>query len=172
MMKQAGFSLLELSFVLALIGLLVTLGIMVFPSYDRLFAHAELDRLYMGFLACAHKAMATGVAQTIEFDPTNNTIALDGAVQKLTQRVCFGSLAESWGPPASPTTRIEDPVTFKYHQATCYPDGTIQAGSIYLTDSDKQHMFALTSAVGQIAYVRRYRYKANPSRSQAWELLV
>ena len=171
-MKQAGFSLLELSIVIALLGLLIMLGIMVFPSYDRLFVHTELDRLYMAFLACSHKAIATGVAQTISFDPTTNTLTLDGTEQKLTSRVCFGSLAQSWGPPASPAAPIEDPVTFKHHQAICYPDGTIQAGRIYLTDSNKQHMFALTSAVGQVPYVRRYRYNASVSRNQAWELIV
>ena len=166
-MKQAGFSLLELCIVIALVALLATIGLITFPSYDRLFVHTELDRLYTVFLACAHKAIATNTVQTILFDIKNNSYILDNISHPLTQHVCFGFIPKSSGPPAHPVQPIEDAVTFVHQQALFYPDGKIQAGTIYLTDTDKQNMFALTSAVGQVSYVRRYRYTAN-----AWELII
>lgn len=166
-MKQAGFSLFELCIVLALVAFFATIALVTFPSYDQLFVHAELDRLYTAFLACAHKAIASGTTQTISFDSKQMSYKCDGITYPLANRVCFGSVEQSWGPPANPREPIKEPITFVHQRALCYPDGKIQAGTIYLTDTNHTSMFAITSSVGQVSYLRRYRYT-----HQTWELLT
>lgn len=78
---------------------------------------------------------------------------------KLCSKVKFGFLEEVLGPPAEPTKKITTAITFPKKQIILYKNGTINSGSIYLTDKNKKHLYALTSSIAQISSLRKYYYK-------------
>ena len=39
-----------------------------------------------------------------------------------------------------------------------YPDGIIQSGTVYVIDSSKKCMYALSSPISQVSYLRKYSY--------------
>lgn len=145
-MKRSGFSLFELCVVISLLAVIAHLGMYGFASYDRLLVHQELDRLYMLFVMLSRKAVVNN--QLIEW-------ALNE--QDLAQGVQFAITPALEGPPSTPHA-LSEPITYKEKKVLFSPDGKIQAGSIYLTDRYKRWQYALTTGVGHVSYIRRYRY--------------
>ncbi len=156
-MKQHGFSLIELMIALALLVFLVRLGLGAFAIYDRMVVRMELERLYMLFVYLQRRAVYEARAHTVQFDSEHQAYSrLPKIREHLTKGVIFGVTSGAKGPPSQPSELIHTPVTFPDQCVTFYPDGTIQAGAIYLTDTRHRYGYALTCAVAQVSHIRRY----------------
>ena len=60
-------------------------------------------------------------------------------------------------PHHHPMRRSQE-ISFENNHIIFYADGTIQAGTVYLVDVNKKLLYALTSGVGHISFLRKYRY--------------
>lgn len=158
MHSRVSFTLIELSVVVALVMIVATL-VMVHGTYmHRVLVHAEIEKLALICRYLQNGAMTTNQEKTLKFDLKNRTYAYDSTKGKLSCNVEFGMIDGIKGPPSHPTETIQKPITFKNNTITFYPDGIIQAGTLYLISSDKQVMYALSNSVSQVSYMRIYKY--------------
>ena len=163
---HSGFSLIETGIVLMLLSALMCLGMHSFQEYDRLLLHNELNRLYMLCIAYSQRAALQQRPYEITFSSTNSQIInitepSQEEIHHLTNGTQFGILTSVKGPPATPQNFITQPITFVGNKITFYPDGKIQPGTLYLTDTNKRWLYALSCSVGTLSYLRRYRYEQN-----------
>lgn len=167
-----GFALVELSIVIALLIIIAMLTLQSFSFYNRLFLHAEIDRLYTLLVATSRRAAIDHQPHEISFDETGtykyaaHQSSKNYTKEKLAQGVMFGLLPGIKGPPAQPKDLVKKPITFEKQRITFAADGKAQAGTLYITDTKKQWQYAISAPVGTISYLRRYRYHHN-----RWELI-
>ncbi len=158
LLSKSGFSLIELMVVLAIIAIITMLvgtsKVLVTDIATRL----ELDKLHAVCQYAQRYAMASNQTQTITFNIAANTYRFHAREEKLTSGVQFGFIQGAKGPPAHPTSLLSKPITFLQECITFYPDGIIQAGTIYLVNANKTNMYALSNAVSQVSHVRTYKY--------------
>ncbi len=135
---------------------------------NNYFLYHEQDLLLSTLSYVQHKAIAANAAQFFWFDITKNTYSYrypKNKVQTYTLKhgVTFGFLPGSKGPPSKAEHLIVHPITFDTHQknhtATCFPNGTITPGTIYLIDKNKKTMVALTCSISAATYIRKYSYE-------------
>lgn len=164
-MYKSGFTLIECSLVILLISFVMFLSGAHGKFLHRLLARTELEHLYTTCYYLQRKAMITGKTQRLTFEPQKKAYRYGMTRHYLPTHVCFGCPDGAKGPPAHPERRITNPITFKGGSMLFHPTGVMQAGTAYLTDSMRQHGFALSCAVAQVSYLRKYQY------SDKWELL-
>ncbi len=150
---------------LAIIAVLMCLSGMHARIFDRLLVRSELERFYGVCHYLQRSAMVTNEPVQLVCDTDRNTYRYRTAEYRLPAHVIFGCPAGVSGPPASPTNAISNPVTFKNSTITFHPDGVIQAGTVYFTDAAKRCAYALSCAVSQVSYLRKYQY------TNTWVLL-
>ncbi len=161
-----GFTLVELSVVLALCMLVGTLAMINFSWLDRVAVRTELDTLYATCHYLQQRARATNTPQELLFNPGTNSYSYSTAQFSLPHTVQFGVLPGIMGPPATPTHAITQPITFVGNKILFYPEGIIQAGAIYLKDTKNRVQYALSSGVSTVSYLRKYQYTGGE-----WKLL-
>lgn len=135
------------------------LSIPHFSFLQKTLVRSEIEKMHALFVYMQHLAIATQKDQTIEFDVANNVYFCNKQMIALAQGISFGTISGVYGPPSSPHTLINKPITFAHNKITFYAQGTMQAGTIYLTDRSKNYLYALTTPVSHISYVRRYKYE-------------
>ncbi len=156
--RTTGFSLLELSIVLLLIALLLTLSGVQTSFLDRMFLRNELEQLYTTCYYLQRSAIAKNKPQLLSFDMQHNRYRYHQTEHTLPARVRFGTAPGIKGPPSSPDQPINNPISFKNNTITFHPDGVIEPGAVYITDSKQQYTYALSCAVAQVSYLRKYQY--------------
>jgi hypothetical protein len=123
----------------------------------------EIKKLEATMLYLRQKALASGTAQSLYFQPAKHSYQNGENSILLHRDIHFGFLPQSKGPPSQPKKLISTPVTFKKNKssecAIFHPDGTITPGTLYLIDSKKKYMQALTLSVGKVSFLRRYIYQ-------------
>lgn len=124
----------------------------------RMMVRGELDQLYTLCYMLQRSAMMFHQSQKITFDVANNVYRYKTTEYKLPNNVRFGVAPGVKGPPSSPDLPVSNPVTFKENSITFTPDGIIQPGAVYFTDRNQRYTYALSCAVGQVSYLRRYQY--------------
>lgn len=110
------------------------------------------------------RALVMRQKQILYFDIAHNAYTFEDRTHTLAKGVQFGIMPVK-GPPASPSKPLEKALTFKNNQIVFYPDGVIEAGSVYLTNDKKDQLYALTVAVAPYSYLRTYCY------ADTWRLL-
>lgn len=156
--NKEGFSLLELSLVLLLILLLVTLSGTQTSLLNRIFVRNELEQLYTVCFYLKQCAIAQNKQQELEFDASKNLYRYHLTEHTLSRHVRFGSQPEAKGPPGESLSVITKPITFNNNTIVFHPDGIIQPGTVYLTDDGQRYTYALSCAVAQVSYLRKYQY--------------
>ena len=156
--RSVGFSLIELSIVLLLIALLVTLSGTQTSFLDRMVLRNELEQLYTTCSYLQRSAIATNKKQQLTFDIPRNRYRYHQTEHALSTRIRFGTAAGVKGPPGDPKQLINNPISFKNNTITFHPDGVIEPGTVYITDSKQQYTYALSCAVAQVSYLRKYQY--------------
>ncbi len=144
----------------ALIGGICFLSLSFFGIYERAAVRRELDRLYAAMLFMQRKALIEGKAAVLAFSLKDHCYTAD-VKHILPAGVRFGSSAGVYGPPSRPDKLIKDPIVWPKGMVTFYPDGTIVAGALYLTDVRGSCIFALTCDASETTHIRRYRYDGN-----------
>jgi len=155
-----GFTLIELMVVLALAVLIFSLVMQSRSLFHETFIRSEQDLLYATCLYLQQSAMATNGERTLTLHEDNgHGYTFDGTVRCLYPSIRFGVIPGVKGPPSAPTKELKRSITFKKQCITFYPDGIIDAGTLYLTDDQHTHLYALSSGVGVVSHLRRYRYE-------------
>jgi len=153
-----GFSLVEIMVSIALFILLIGLVAANSSFLNRYLVRAEMDKIYNVFRYLQKVAIVSGQDQILEFDIEKKQYKCGERVFMLPSQVEFGVLPEVKGPPCSPKKIIISPVTFKGKKVSFYKDGIIKSGTIYITDASKHFMYAMSSSVAQVSYLRKYTY--------------
>lgn len=152
-MGKKGYTLVEILFVLAIIGILSSIATMSMAEYV---ADAKLRTTIFSLGSHVRHAgmMALGgpSASTIKFDIAARSYTLNGMNDVLLPSgVRFGAHPEvTAGPGDSPTALPEDGISFDSpgHDNTImyYPEGyVVPAGTIYITDGKRTMALRVTS---------------------------
>ena len=165
-MKRA-FTLLELIIVLSIVILLATLSIPLLTINPEDELRSCLADLTHTCQLVQQQALTLGVNQTIVLATHSITypVGQRSFTQELPPSLCWGFLDQVNGPPAIPTSKIIQAVTFPAEnniaQITFYPNGAISPGTAYIIDRDKRVMGAFACGVYPVSYIRRYLYKSH-----------
>lgn len=165
MSNQLGFTLVESSLVVLLLGILLFLTGAHARFLHRLLVRTELEHLATTCYYLQRKAMITRKPQRLTLEPERKAYRYGMTRHFLPAHVCFGYPDLAKGPPAYPDHLITKPISFKGNSIVFSPTAIIQAGTIYLTDSLHHYSYALSCGVAQVSYLRKYQYGDN------WELL-
>jgi prepilin-type N-terminal cleavage/methylation domain-containing protein len=157
-MIKRGLTLIELIVVIFLIGLIATFSVRLIPVTKNSYVRAELEKLYSSALYLQAQACREQRIHTLTIHLRSNTYSVGSFVHALHPSVIFGFKGGMYGPPSCPLKPLKDPLSFKHNSIVFYPDGTISAGALYLTDKDASCGYALTSGVTQVPYIRLYAY--------------
>ena len=131
------YSLVEVCIVLLIISVLVMVSVPSFYAFHEQLALAELHKLYTFIQVCSYRAMATNTNQKICFNIKDNSYQCAGYNEQLSPDVAFGAGIDVCGPPSHPHKPIAKPISLPNCSLILYPDGTMQSGSIYLTNKKK-----------------------------------
>ncbi len=157
-LKTSGVSLIEVVIVLGILMIMLTFSFANITFLNRALVHSEVDKLYSICMYLQRCAMVSNQKKVLTFDTINNMYHYNDYKERFPHYVRFGFLPGTKGPPSSPSLIVKSAVTFKNHSITFYPDGIIQSGTVYVTDIHKQFMYAISSPIAQVSYLRKYRY--------------
>lgn len=163
--SKSGFLLIELMIVVSLICLITVLMRGALMPSTTGFVRASLDELYGICLLAQKRAMMTGQEQKVVLELSANAYTCGKQRVTLPKGVTFGWLPEAKGPPANPRAPLTAASTFAGHTIVFKPDGVVAAGSVYLIDAKRTVLYALSSGVGSVSFLRKYRY------AKGWHLL-
>lgn len=164
-MRKTGFTLFEVCIVLALITFMVVMSMGYLQLVDKSLVRNELDTLYMVFVKLQQRARFEHKPIELVFDVSQNSYTYLNTSEKLAPGIVFGVLSGVHGPPSQPVHPIHNPVTFPRQRVIFFPDGKIQPGTVYLTNTAHTVLYALSCPISQISYIRRYIF------DQKWALL-
>lgn len=137
---------------------------------NRFIVCSEAEKLVATCRYLRQRAMSANTLQKLVFDVDQNAYFYqtdhERTATKLSSRVRFGvGSATVLGPPSAPTTVITESVTYQHHEILFYPDGIISAGLVYLSDTSGKYIYALSSPVSEVSFLRTYVYDGT------WKLL-
>ncbi len=153
-----GFMLFEFMICLGIVVIIIGLAASNLSFLNRYLVATETEKLYATCLYMQRLAMVSGQEQQLIFDVGAQTYVYGATQQKLPVGVTFGFIPGIKGPPSAPLAPIRSAVTFPGSKISFYPNGLIQAGTVYLSDQHATCMYAISCPVSQVSYVRRYRY--------------
>lgn len=123
---------------------------------------AELNRLQIVIQYLRRKAVLTQTHYQVHFTDRGYTAE---QTRTFPEHVLYGVLPGVQGPPSDPHRDLDHACTYRNKVLEVYPDGTLSAGAIYLTDNKRTYLYALTTDVSSLSVVRCYRYR------KSWEIL-
>lgn len=152
-----GFMLFELMLVIALIIICSGIGFVSYNAVKGTSFATDVAMLSMLLRTASTRASCLKKEQKIIIDESNSTLLYDGTRYALKEGYSFGVLPHIYGPPSLPQKLVTQAVTFVGKKIVAHPDGTLQSGTLYITDSQKQ--YALTTPISAFSYIRVYRYQ-------------
>lgn len=158
MSVNRGFSLIELMVGLCIVALLISLATVNMRFLNRAAITSNIDVLYNACYCLQRTAMATNTIQTLTIDELHHCYECNGTKHVFASQMKFGILPDVKGPPSAPLNFLSAAITFVDRKIRFYPDGTISAGIIYITDADKTMIYALSCGVSSVSVLRKYRY--------------
>jgi hypothetical protein len=164
---KSGWLLLEVLTVCFLIGFCVSLFLV--QQFNRSpFASTSLQ-IHALFSLCANlqkRALITGQEQRLIINPQKGAYFVDTQQEHiLAPPINFDILPEVKGPPGAPKEYLTHPVTFAQNTIVFYPSGILSSGTLYLLDTERKILYAITNSVSYYSYLRLYRYDGK------WEIL-
>ncbi|QQR49794.1 hypothetical protein IPF37_03055 [bacterium] len=166
MLKHKSFSLIELQIALAVLVVALSFTLPRFSFFTNMILNHELNRLFMVCSYLQQKAIATHQKQVLVFDNKKNEYTYlhnkKPHTFSLPSSLKFGFLSNIKGPPAWPKKIINTAITFQPEQQVIFfHDGKISPGTAYIVDKHQKIMGALTCAISEVCYIRKYRYQNN-----------
>jgi type II secretory pathway pseudopilin PulG len=155
--KQPGSTIVELLVVIAVLAILTSLTIPGLAFLKQNSIGLELDKLQIVCQLLQKKAVSTGQKEYLSFNPNEHSYFYLNHFEKLADGLFFGVIPGVKGPPANPKDTITNPITFPGQKITFYPNGTISAGTAYLTNAQNK-LYAITVPVSQVSFIRKYQY--------------
>lgn len=166
--KTPGFLLVQFTIVLLILSVIATLTFNYFSSFERFIIQAELEKIAMLCFFLQHQAIAANRETLLSFNTATNSYTHNTAKNSLSLGVNFDIMPNTYGPPSNPTKLLTTGITFDNNSIRFFPDGSMSAGAIYLTDKNKRWCYALTSGISHITYLRKYSYQPDQKK---WLLL-
>lgn len=158
-MVSRAFALFELVIVIAIIIFLTSLTLNFIIISDSTFVKLELEKIYS---YCLYLQKQAQIKQEIQYlNIGQNFYKISDKIIKLDPRVKFDIINGVKGPPSWPSSYLSNSNTFKNSVICFYPDGIISSGTIYLTDKNNKKLYALSSSIGQVSYLRKYKFDKN-----------
>lgn len=161
----AGYSLIELMIAISLCVLLVHFSLINTRYFNKAIINGELDLLYNTCCYLQQVAITRNETQELYCNAHEHSFHYNGHTHSLSKGIQFGVLSFAKGPPSSPGHALTSAVTFDQKKIVFYPDGIISAGSLYLIDQSTQTLYAMSSGIGPISFLRKYYYDG------AWQLM-
>lgn len=161
----SGFTLIELMVVISLCMLLCCVSVVSFRSFERSLVGAEMQLLCAACNSLQQQAIATNTIQELVLDVANHTYSCNGHEHTLAKGVYFDVALNAYGPPSAPYKLLEKPITFKENKILFYPEGMMSAGMVCFTNSSHSLLYAISSAVAHVSFLRRYSY------DRSWRLI-
>jgi prepilin-type N-terminal cleavage/methylation domain-containing protein len=156
--SRPGVTLLELIIVMALMSLIIATGAQFLSMYDRTLAHHELEHMYSLSMYLQRRAVIEHRTLELVFNQENNSYSWLDSSHQFARPVTYGILDAVKGPPSHPEKIVLNPISFIHRKLVFFPDGSISAGTIYVIDTHKSCLYALTCGISQVALLRQYRY--------------
>lgn len=153
-----GFSLIEIMLVIAAWMIILTLVGVNTSFMNKCIARSEIDLLQATCIHLQHTALSSGKPQQLLLDEQANSYSYNGHTHTFPASVKFGVLPHVQGPPSSPTHALSSAITFTGKSITFHPDGIIQSGVVYVVDTSSKSLYALSSPIAQVSFLRKYRY--------------
>jgi prepilin-type N-terminal cleavage/methylation domain-containing protein len=179
------FTLIELVLVLAIVVIISAVGLPYLWDRDQALLNHELEHLELLFTFMQQQALATNKPCTLVVQPPRiYTFTRNGrvAMYQLAPGIEFGTIPGAYGPPANPTGPLTQAATFppvmqagmQGFEVVFLPNCQTTPGAVYLKATKSSFMGALTCAVSQVSYIRRYLYKApsDPRGRGTWVCLT
>ncbi len=158
MSNHSGFIMTEAFVGIALVMLVVSIACVQVRAYHYACIRQHISLFALVWHELQQRAMVSNAPQEMILDEKGHRYYVDGQWHDLPSLIRFGFLSAAKGPPSHPTTLLSSAITFPQKKVTCFPDGTIQAGTVYLVDDRKSCMYALTSGISAVSFLRKYRY--------------
>lgn len=146
---------------LCLVVILTTLTLTLTSHLNRFIVHAELEKLTILFLHAQQKAIMLNKDFTIACDIHSHCYTFESTCYTLCRGIQFGYLEGAMGPPSNPQKNITKPITYTNNTIVFFKDGTVSSGTLYIIDNHRQALYALTTQVGTLPFIRKYRYEKN-----------
>jgi len=160
--KQTAFTLIELLITISLVIIIITFTVPNQFYLTNTILQNEIETLYTTITYLQQKAIASNTKQKLVFCVATNSYRYKQRQKTVThtlhQKIAFGYLAHTKGPPSSPIHAITQPITFHDHQILLLPNGKITPGTVYFVDQEKKYMGALTTSIAQVSFIRNYTY--------------
>lgn len=137
--------------------MLATIAVPTWRFFKRQTIVEQLNQLQIICATTQQRATNTQIKQIVSLDSSNQSYFFSNHSEKLFPEISFGFIAGLKGPPSNPKKLVTQAITFPDQAITFYPDGTISAGTLYLTNRDKQQ-YALTVPISKETFVRKYQY--------------
>lgn len=131
-----------------------------FSFLQHKLVQVEIQKLMLMFRYLHRTALAQNQDQCLKLFIKEGWYEGAGRREYLPEGIQFAVLADVYGPPSSPSQKLEKAITYKDDSVLFYAHGAIQAGTIYLTDKNREIMYALSTAIAPIAHIRVYKYDA------------
>jgi len=170
---------------LAIVVIIAAVGLPHLWDRDSALLNHELEHLELIFTFLQQQALATNKPYSLVVQPPQTyTFVRNGrtVTYQLAPGVEFGVVPGAYGPPANPTGPLTHAATFpsstqagtQGFEVRFLPNCQTSPGAIYLKATKSSIMGALTCAVSQVSYIRRYLYKApsDPRGRGTWVCLT
>ena len=167
MRTSQSFSIIELLLVCAIIAIGAALYAPRLNFVQQYKLERELDAFEALFEHLRNRAMATGVLQRLMF-LFDKDMYCYGSVESMqsTGKLCagvqYGFLSGTLGPPGNPVQLLMSASSFGEGKPQSYvdffPNGKISPGALYLRGREMSVGAALTCAISQVSYIRKYVY--------------
>lgn len=158
MENRSGFIMIEVLVGIALAMLITGLTFVQVGHYQYVSMRQQVSLFALIFHQLQQRAMVEGKQQDMLLDEVAHRYYVENQWHDLPPLIRFGFLPNAKGPPSHPTSPLRSAITFPEKKVSCFSDGTIQAGTVYLVDEKKHCMYALTSGVSAVSFLRKYRY--------------
>jgi hypothetical protein len=166
MKQQYGYVGLYGILLLAIFIVCISKLVVGFSMFQQYTVRAEIEKLQALCIYLQQQALVSNKPLELKFDIINRRYASGEIKNILPIGVMFDFMPNVKGSPGVEYAPVVKAITFADNRIIFYPDGTISAGTLYLTDSKKTLLYALTSGVGATSYIRSYRYHQG-----AWAIL-
>lgn len=156
--NKPGIGLLELVVALAIIACIALGAMSGHAVLTRVTARSELHSLRATCHYLQRCARVHSEPCSLHIDAATGKYTFLHREHALSKGCELGFLPGVKGPPSSPTAPITSAITYPSNTITFHPDGSMSAGTVYFVDRNKTMMFALTSPVAHVSYLRLYEY--------------
>ncbi|GMU19455.1 MAG: hypothetical protein AMXMBFR12_06470 [Candidatus Babeliales bacterium] len=156
--NSQGFTLIELMIAISLSLLLCGISFVSFRSWEKSLIVTEMHLFCAACNALQQQAIATNTIQELCIDVNRNGYSFNGHQHFLSSGIFFDVALNAHGPPSAPHSLLNKPITFKENKILFYPEGMMSAGMICFTNSGRSILYAISSAVAHVSFLRRYFY--------------